>query len=149
MHKEASKYETPTTENYLKALGFKPDVAHALRDHTFFSGRSPGPIFGQLAGTFGLNLLDPGDSRTWRAYLNSLSKEQITQAVRAAHEIAPDSRGGYPATAGNDDDLLKPQEYLDTGNPESPVVPRYDHEPRSIQGMKNWLIREGYPLPQR
>jgi len=149
MHKEASKFETPTTENYLKALGFKADAAHALTDHTYFSGRSPGPIFGQLAGAFGFNLLDPTDSRTYRTYLNSLSKDQITQAVHAAHEIPPDNSGRYPDTAGNDADLLKPQAYLETYDPEHPVEPRYDHEPRSIQGLKNWLIRENYPLPVR
>jgi len=146
-YKEATRYNTPTTEGYLRALGFNADAAHALTQHSLPWGLSPGPVFAELAPALGFDLAKPEDNRAYRAYLNGLSKDQITRAVGAAQQLSPDSSGRYAATSGNDTYVLHPEEARGPDYEPWGSIDEYTRV-QSIQGMKNWLTRENL-LPAR
>lgn len=102
---EASKFETQMTEDYLQAMGVKPEIARELRNQDG-DGHSPGPVFQQLAEAKGLDLGKPEHVRTLVGYLNGLSQDQMHNLVEAAHDVDPDDKGQYQLYTTKKDALL-------------------------------------------
>jgi hypothetical protein len=102
---EASKFETPLTEDYLKTLGVKPEIARELRNQDG-DGNSPGPVLRQVAESRGLKLDNPAHMKAFVDYLNSLSKDQMHNLVEAAHNVDPNEKGEYKMSATQKEALL-------------------------------------------
>jgi hypothetical protein len=102
---EASKFETPLTEDYLKAMGVKPEVAHELRNQDG-DGNSPGAVIQQWAETRGLDLSKPAHAKVLVNYLNGLTQDQVHNLVEAAHGVDPNEKGDYTLTPTEREGLL-------------------------------------------
>jgi hypothetical protein len=118
--KEASKFETETTTEYLKLLGLDEPIANELRNQDS-EGRSPLPVLAQMAGKFGYDVSDPDDAQRFITYLNGLGKDGTAALVNQAHTVDPNDQGIYPDT---DRDQYK--EYF--ALPDDPS--KYNKDPR-------------------
>ena len=102
----ASKFETQTTEQYLQALGLKPEIAHEFRNQDG-DGHSPGPVIAALADKAGFDLGKPAHVRQLVAYLNNLSKDQMHDlVVEGAHGVDPNDTGNFEPGLRKDDAYL-------------------------------------------
>ena len=89
---ETSKYETEDASEFLTKLGFKPEVAHHLRNQDG-DGRSAGPVLASIAKELGFDLSKPEDVKRYVRYINELGGEKVSDLVEAAHGVKSNDDG--------------------------------------------------------
>lgn len=102
---EASKFETPLTEDFLKTLGVKSEITREFRNQDG-DGNSPGPVVAKLAEARGLDLQKPEHVKVLVNYLDSLNQDQMRELVSATHSVDPSEKGDYQVDRTPGENLL-------------------------------------------
>lgn len=125
-HKESIKYETETTEKFLRNGGMNSNLTYELRNQDG-DGNSPASVFKALA-----KITHTGP-KTFFDYLNTLSPDKVHKLVEKAHEVDRDADGNV---------LIYDKNYLKSAFDES----RREDNPYTfdLDDFGMWMQQNGY-----